>query len=114
MNIPMYSALSMLVHGKALYKNIIIIIIIIITQERRPGGREGATLKGPEARAHSVDLSPGRLFGQSQPSVGREGTNRVYAGLLAKAPCPLSPFFLHTSVFRLPYVKKNGLVDTGP
>ena len=30
MNIPMYSALSMLVHGKALYKNIIIIIIIII------------------------------------------------------------------------------------
>ena len=25
---PMYSALSMLVHGKALYKNIIIIIII--------------------------------------------------------------------------------------
>ena len=28
MNIPMYSALSMLVHGKALYKNIIIIIII--------------------------------------------------------------------------------------
>ena len=30
MNIPMYSALSMLVYGKALYKNIIIIIIIII------------------------------------------------------------------------------------
>ena len=30
MNIPMYSALSMLVHGKALYKNIIIIIIIIM------------------------------------------------------------------------------------
>ena len=29
MNIPMYSALSMLVYGKALYKNIIIIIIII-------------------------------------------------------------------------------------
>ena len=28
---PMYSALSMLVHGKALYKNIIIIIIIIIS-----------------------------------------------------------------------------------
>ena len=27
MNIPMYSALSMLVYGKALYKNIIIIII---------------------------------------------------------------------------------------
>ena len=30
MNIPMYSALSMLVHGKALYKNIIIIIIMMI------------------------------------------------------------------------------------
>ena len=30
MNIPMYSALSMLVYGKALYKNIIIIIIIIL------------------------------------------------------------------------------------
>ena len=28
MNIPMYSALSMLVYGKALYKNIIIIIMI--------------------------------------------------------------------------------------
>ena len=29
MNIPMYSALSMLVYGKALYKNIIIIIIML-------------------------------------------------------------------------------------
>ena len=44
----------------------------------------------------------------SQPSVGREGTGR-----LAKSPCPLSQFFLRTSVSRLTYVKENGLVDTG-
>ena len=36
MNIPMYSALSMLVYGKALYKNIIIIIIIIRPSNLNP------------------------------------------------------------------------------
>ena len=51
------------------------------------------------------------------PSVGREGfiitDLTMSAGRLAKSLCPLSQFFLHMSVSRLTYIKKNGLVDTG-
>ena len=42
---------------------------------------------------------------------GRDLT--VSAGRLAQSQCPLSQFVLRTSVSRLTYVNKNGLVDTG-
>ena len=46
-------------------------------------------------------------FGQSQPSVRREGPNRV-RWPVSKKPVSTKPIFL-----KLTYMKKNGLVDTG-
>ena len=71
---------------------------------------------GVKARVHWADLTPVRLFWQvlsarvNRLSDGRELT--VSAGRLTKGLCPLNQFFLRTSVSRLTYVKKNGLVDT--
>ena len=52
------------------------------------------------------------VVGQSQPSVGQEGTNRI-RWLVSKSRCPQSQFFWRTSFSRLTYLKKNGSVDTG-
>ena len=47
-------------------------------------------------------------------SVGRDGPNRVRWPVSKSGPCPLSQYFLRTSVSRLTLdVTKNGLVNTG-
>ena len=61
--------------------------------------KEVTQMSCPNARAHWADVSRRELT--------------VSAGRLAKNQCPLSQFDLRTSVSRLMYVKKNGLVDTG-
>ena len=55
------------------------------------------------------------VVGQSQPSVGREGINRVRCPV-SKMPMPMStkPIFLGTSVSLLTYVNKKRLRKHGP
>ena len=53
------------------------------------------------------------VVGHSQPSVEREGPNRVRWPVSKRYIMSTKLFFLRTSVSRLTYVKKNGLVDTG-
>ena len=74
-------------------------------------------LSRSRACVHWVALPPPlRLFWRvlsarvNRLSDGRELT--MSAGRLAKSPCPLSQFCLGTSVPRLMYVNKNGIVDT--
>ena len=55
------------------------------------------------------------VVGQSQPSVGREGTNRV-RWPVNKRPTSTKTIIgllTYTSVSRLTYVRKTGLVGTG-
>ena len=69
-----------------------------------------------QARVHWAGVFPVCHFWRvlsarvNRLSDGRELT--VSAGRLAKRLCPLSQVFLRTSVSRLTYVKKNGLLGT--